>query len=111
MTYLTRGGVAYDLNKSPYLYNVVYDDCYISYYFSSEFYLNKFKQKLEDNRLSINQSLSNRFGISVDLKKLCDLKLYSVIEKRGFLVRINGKENIDCLNNLLLNGEVLIEKN
>lgn len=106
---LTRGGVTYNLEASPYYYTVSYEDSTtITYMFSSDFYKKKFIDKIEENRETINLSLTKRFGIDINFSKLCDIKLYSLIEKRGFLIKTN--ESIKCLNTIKLSGETLIIK-
>lgn len=110
MENLTRRGIAYDFNESPYRYQVDYgDSSFITYVFSSDFYRNNFIKKLNINRGKINFSLSNRFGFDVKCNLLCDLKLYASIEKRGFLIYKDG-ERIECLSNLILDGENVIMK-
>lgn len=106
---LTRSNIAYDLNISPHSCLVVYENYEIRYVFSSDLYRRKFLSKIEDNRKKINQSLSIRFGFSVDVESLADLKLYTSIEKRGFLIFKSG-EKIDCLNDIELNGLILTTK-
>ena len=106
MANLTRSNVAYDLTISPHLYCMEYDGSEVTFIFSSDLYKRKFIEKLEDNRAAINKSLSNRFNINFVCDILCDLKLYSTIEKRGFLLYVNG-EKIDCLNTIILNGNSL----
>lgn len=109
MSSITRGGVAYNFDESPYRYNVSYkNDSSITFVFSSEFYRGNFIRKFKGNRKSINDSLSNRFGLKVEQNVLCDLKLYTSIEKRGFLIYQNG-ERIECLKSIRLDGESLIK--
>ena len=95
---------SYNLHRSPYKFTVKYDDIEITYHFSSLLYRNKFDSKIEENRQSINKSLYNRFGINIEFDKLADLKLYSTIEKRGFLISSNG-DNAECLNDIILDGQ------
>lgn len=83
---MTKNGVCYELNKSPFRYKVEG----VEYVFSSLLYVNKFKERLHENRESINNSLSKRFGYDVSANFLCDMVLYKKIEKRGFLVIVNG---------------------
>lgn len=110
MSSLTRYGVAYDLETSPFELEVHYTEIrYLIFKFSSQLYLDKFKEKIEDNRNKINDSLSNRFGFTIKNDVLADIKLYSSIEKRGFLIK--GKEEYKCLNNIILNGVNLIQPN
>ena len=101
---LTRNGIAYNLNLSPYKTTIKYgENDYIIFKFSSKLYKDNFKTKLKDNRESINKSISKRFGFNIEFDKLCDLKLYSSIEKRGFLIETEeGK--YECLNTIKLDG-------
>lgn len=104
---ITRGGVAYNLTESPYRYNVEYDAARsITFVFSSNLYRNNFIKKLQSNRKTINQSLSNRFGFSIKNDVLCDIKLYLSIEKRGFLIYQNG-EKFECQKSIRLDGSNL----
>lgn len=104
---LTRSGIAYDLNISPHKLKITYDNDVVKFVFSSDLYKNIFLKKLEENREKINESLSNRFGFTIKNDVLCDIKLYSTIEKRGFLLDFNGK-NIECLNTIKLDGKTPI---
>lgn len=104
---LTRSGVAYDLSISPHTVTLSYYGKDLTYVFSSRLYLDKFMEKLDSNRESINHSLSKRFGFTSVNNVLCDIKLYSMIEKRGFLIK-NDKESFECLNTIKLDGTTLI---
>lgn len=111
---LTRRGIAYDLKSSPHRYNVIYGEGRsfpenmsgknITFVFSSKLYKDKFIKQYKSNRKKINESLSNRFGFSVEFDILADLKLYCSIEKRGFLIYQNG-EAFECLGSIILDGE------
>lgn len=107
---LTRNGVAYNLRLSPYEYLINYSNGEnIKYKFSSLLYKDKFIEKIDGNRETISKSLSKRFGIDLCNDVLCDLKLYSSIEKRGFL--IETKEGYySCLNTIKLDGQNKIQK-
>ena len=111
MSKLTRSGVAYDLKVSPHILDVIYDGSHsIKFVFSSEFYMNKFEEKLEDNRNEINGKLSKRYGFTITNNKLADIKLYEKVEKKGFLIL--GKDEVfTSLCNLKLDGVNLISKN
>lgn len=109
MSGLTRSGVAYNLEISPHLLKVDYPDEELEFVFSSARYKEIFYKKFIDNRLKINESLSNRFGFKIENNKLADLKLYSMTEKRGFLIR--GKEEYKCLDTIELIGVNLIQGN
>lgn len=107
MAGLTRSNVAYDLNISPHEMNVTYPDEVLTFVFSSDLYRQKFNEKLNDNRKKINDSLSNRFGFTIENNKLADLKLYTTIEKRGFLI-YKGQDKIECQDSITLDGNHLI---
>lgn len=113
MKKLSRRNIAYDLNISPYESIVLYPDCIcagkIVFVFSSELYKRNFEMKLQEHREKINQSLSNRFGFNIKSDKLADLKLYTTIEKRGFLI-YQDEVKFECLDNIILDGVNLIAK-
>ena len=107
---LTRNNIAYDLMLSPYRLDVPYDNCQtLTYVFSSEFYKNNFYNRFLENRQRISESLSGRFGFRIENDLLADLRLYSCIEKRGFLV-IKGEENFVCLESITLDGDLLMKQ-
>lgn len=106
---LTVNGIANNLKDSPYHYKINYNcNSYVIYVFSSKLYKGKFEERLESNRENINKSLSNRFGFEIVNNILCDVKLYSSIEKRGFLIKTN-KAGFECLENIRLDGKNLIQ--
>ena len=107
---LTRYNIAYNLSISPYRYDLKYDDDVITFVFSSALYMKKFHSRLEKNRTEINESLSKRFGFSIDFKLLADVRLYSSIEKRGFLLKKGGVE-VTCREVLTLDGVRLTTRN
>ena len=107
---LTRGGIAYDLNKSPYKHEVIYNNEEITFVFSGEYNLNSFKNKLNENRERISESLTKRFKLDITCDLLADIKLYTSIEKRGFLIERN-EDKITCLNIIKLDGLNLTTKN
>ena len=120
-SYLSRRKIAYDLNTSPYYTDVYYssgsfkitdvsNEQTITFIFSSETYLRKFTEQLQENRVKISESLSKRFGYSIKCDLLSDLRLYISIEKRGFLILVNG-EKCDCLESIILDGQNLTTKN
>ena len=93
---LTRRKVALDLRYSPYEITVTYPEYEIRYVFSSELYRDKFEERIRENREAINNSLFNRFGFAIEVNLLCDIRLYSSIEKRGFLIYKEGSSE-ECL--------------
>lgn len=112
---LTKRGIAYNLKLSPYKVQLEYvassrDVNSITFVFSSEFYRQKFSEELQNNRAKIQESLSKRFGYEVKQEMLCDIVLYSKIEKRGFLIFYNN-EVVECQEYITLDGKNLIIKN
>lgn len=86
---ITRNGICYDLSVSEYRTTVNQ----LTYVFSSQLHLDKFMERLEDNRKVINKSLTKRFKLPVDVSTLADMVLYKKIETRGFLIVTNeGQE-------------------
>lgn len=102
---LTKCGVAYDLEISPYRVMV---EGY-TYVFSSRMHLNKFKDKLNANRERINKSLTVRFNFPVAINVLCDVTLYERIESRGFLILTETGEKL-WQNQYQLNGAKLMPR-
>lgn len=110
MAQLTRSKIAYDLSISPHRLSITYGEDSLVYVFSSDLYKRKFLEKQEHHREQISNSLTKRFGITVLQPILSDLKLYSTIEKRGFLLYRNGVE-VRCQDKIILNGERVTLKN
>lgn len=109
-TVFTKKGVCKQLNNSPYFVTNFYggkNADYITFYFSSVFYRDKFLSEYRENRSTINLSLSNRFKIGLVFNILADIVLYYKIEKRGFLISYKGRL-IKCKNDIILNGEKMI---
>jgi hypothetical protein len=107
---LSRNGVAYDLENTPYVYKMQYGDNVFDFKFSSKLYMDKFMCKSFDNRKQINESLTKRFGFAIENNLLADIKLYASIEKRGFLIA-NQDRRFHCLNNIVLDGQNQTIKN
>jgi hypothetical protein len=103
---VTRYGVCYDLNVSPYKFRVGN----ITYVFSSELYKSNFKEKFQTHREEMNNKLTKRYDIPVIINTLCDIVLYKKVEKRGFLLLVDGVGKV-CKGSLILNGEIMTFKN
>lgn len=110
MAQLTRSNIAYDLSISPHRHTVNYGECSLEYVFSSDLYRRKFIEKQNENRETISNSLTKRFGVTVRQPILADIRLYSTIEKRGFLLVKNGVE-VQCPDRIELDGEKVTLKN
>lgn len=109
MSGLTRSAVAYDLNISPHKLEVPYENETVVYVFSSALYRQKFYERFLDNREQIGASLSKRFGFEIQNDLLCDLKLYTTIEKRGFLIFKDGVKFV-CRENIILDGHRMTKR-
>ena len=101
---ITRNGVCYDFNISEYRHT----ENGLTFVFSSQLHLDKFKNKLKENRDIVNYSLTKRFNFSVDVAQLADIVLYRKIETRGFLIVTNeGKELWQTSNIKFVGGQVM----
>lgn len=78
----TINGIYLDLNESDYIYDL--DG--VRYYFSSEFYLRKFKEKVLDyvNNETVKLRLKYKTNFNFDL--FLSVSFYRKIEKRGFRI-------------------------
>ena len=109
MSNLTRNGIAYNFKKSPYFVEVNYGEDVVKYIFSSQLNIERFNTRQKENRDKISDSLSNRFNFNIKNDMLCDLKLYTSVEKRGFLI-FKNEEMIECQKSIILDGKNLIIK-
>ena len=89
---LTVNGIYTDIYESTYYYDV--DN--IRFYFSSKVYCEKFAKRFNDYCINEGLKLDIRYNTNIDSKYLMLVKLYTMIEKRGFRIEIDGKklENI-----------------
>lgn len=109
MVKLSRGGICYNLEVTPFFIKNKYEEYKVLFHFSSDFYKNKFESQVNEHREKINKSLSKRFGLSYINPILADIVLYSKIETRGFYLLINDEE-FKCLNSIKLSGVNQIQK-
>ena len=93
----TIRGVYLDISESDYFYDL--DG--VRYYFSSEFNLNRFKERVNDYVNNEIIKLKNRFKINCSFDLYFQLAFYKRIEKRGFKV-------VELSNNKSLSKEVII---
>ncbi len=92
--------VCYELEDSPFFLRL--ND--FLFYFSSDFYMNKFKNTYQDYIRTETLKLNVRYKMIVYADEMLLLSLYKTIEKRGFKVKYKGAElekdyYIDCLLN------------
>lgn len=108
---MTKSGVERDLRRSPYTTNIMYGKKNVTFCFSSATCKMRFDEAIETNRKEISESLTARFKIKFHVAdEFCDVTLYRKIERRGFLICMEGVE-IKWLGELTYNGTEVIRKN
>lgn len=78
----TVNGVYLDINESDYIYEL--DG--VAYYFSSEFNLNRFKDKVIDYVNNETMKLKNKYRVNCNFDLFFQIAFYKKIEKRGYKV-------------------------
>ena len=77
----TKKGVYHNLKESKYTVS----NTEIVFFFSSQFYLNKFLVECQSNRDKFNERMTKLMGTCpLNFNMLADIQLYEAIEKRGF---------------------------
>jgi hypothetical protein len=85
----TKRGIYYNLKESEYTVS----NSEIVFFFSSEFYLKKFIEGYQANRLSFLDKIEkNAVDYSLNMSTLADVSYYKSIEKRGFRAWLKGVE-------------------
>lgn len=79
----TRNGIELNLKESKYLYTL---NNY-KFYFSSEFYLNKFTSELQLYNNIESVKLKNKYKNNIEAFLFLSISLYKKIEKRGFYIK------------------------
>ena len=99
---LTSGGICLNIKESNY-FTLKYG---LIFYFSSELYLNKFLNNV-DNFVTIESlKMKNKYQINSNLELYFAISYYKKIEKRGFYIyddalkREITEENLFILNTL-----------
>lgn len=91
----TANGIELDLHKSNYKYSILG----YTFYFSSEFYLNNFKNNVKLFSEIEAVKIKNKYKVFINLELYLTFVFYKRIEKRGFYVIENKtKEEISELN-------------
>lgn len=103
---MSRNGIVYDLRRTPYVVEVNG----IEFFFSSRNLQRKFENRMDENRDILRYSLRKRFGIDIRIDTYFDIILYNKIESRGFLIKTQEGENIECLDQVLYVGGNKIER-
>lgn len=101
----TRRGIYYDLEESPYI--TKFRD--FRFYFSSEFYRNKFETNLRDYIKEETLKLKKRYKVKIDFTDILAFNLYKRIEKRGcYVIYQNNSLNYYVIKNEL-NGYIQVQ--
>ena len=93
---MTKDGIEYNLDITPYVIKKSYNGCILTYKFSSEFYKNKFNILSE---YATDYNLQ-KIGIEIDRTLETDILLYSTIEKRGFQIETSHLTKIENLKDV-----------
>ena len=78
----TKRGIELDLKESKFIVKV-YN---MTFYFSSELYMKKFAQTVENYAITENLKFQGKYGVNVEFKKLFAISYYKKLEKRGFRI-------------------------
>lgn len=90
----TAGGIELNLKESSY-----YIDLFgLRFFFSSEFYKEKFRKNVKEYVNLEAMKICNRYKIPIVLNRYLAISYYKRLEKRGFrILEINTDEEINYL--------------
>lgn len=83
MTTITRDGIEYNFDITPYRTNISYGKLILQYRFSSKLYQEKFQRLHLENK-------SKTYPLNSNMEIFDDINGYAKIEKRGFLINKDG---------------------
>lgn len=83
---MTKNGIEFNLIKSDYKYN----KGVLTFYFSSKFYLEKFKTGVDEFVENEKRKFDAKYKVDIDLINYFMVAFYKRIEKRGFLIKHNS---------------------
>lgn len=86
---ITRRGICYDLDESPYFIRMFG----LTFYFSSKVYQEKFTKEVCKYIEYQSIMLFNKFKIETDFSKFLSICYYEKVEKRGFKIVDNTNKN------------------
>lgn len=84
---LTINGIYTDIFESTY--SIKLDN--MRFFFSSKVYKEKFEKRYESFCIEERRKLELKYGATIKCKSLMLIKLYTMIEKRGFRIEIDDK--------------------
>lgn len=102
----TINGIYLNLKESEYKLN--YNG--LIYYFSSELYMNKFKNNVKQFIVEETAKLRTKYKINIYFDTMLTIAYYKKIEKRGFRIvyKINEKET-ELSEEVLLANQILMK--
>lgn len=102
----TINGIYLNLKESEYKLN--YNG--LIYYFSSELYMNKFKNNVKQFIVEETAKLKTKYKINIYFDTMLTIAYYKKIEKRGFRIvyKINEKET-ELSEEVLLANQILMK--
>lgn len=78
----TKRGIELNLKESSYCFNFLG----LNFFFSSEFYLEKFKNTVKEYVELESLKICNRYKIPIAINRYLAISYYKKIEKRGFRI-------------------------
>jgi hypothetical protein len=101
-------GVFYNILESDYPFTVGE----LKFYFSSPMNREKFMKRYQDELVRFNESAMNIYKgfFNLDFWELALVRLYTLIEKRGFYVVVRG-ETVTCRENLIFHLVTSVDPN
>jgi hypothetical protein len=103
---MTKRGIYPNILDSEYPFTVGE----ITFYFSSMVYRQKFMNLYRDEIKHINETaIRHKHPFKTDMTIFSLLRLYCLIEKRGFYIKVRGEE-VTCLENVKMVLEISVRK-
>lgn len=96
---MTKDGIEYNFNITPWTVEKKYNGCILTYKFSSELYKNKFILNTKDNFKKVDKKLKT-IGVNYEIGILEDIKEYVKVEKRGFQIVTSHLNKINSIKDL-----------
>lgn len=103
---VTKNGIYHDLNETIYFYRLLN----YKFYFSSKVYRDKFIARYPNFIKEESYKFKERFGFNLKNYDLFLFRLYSIIEKRGFLVEEYSEEEKIITYDILPILDIILDK-
>lgn len=99
---MRKSEIFYNLHESPYIYKTKR----FNFYFSSEFYLNKFKDNVYKYVEQENRKLDIKFKCNTNFLTVLMFNYYKMTEKRGFLI-VDNLEKSKVFKDYEIEGKIV----